>query len=48
MWANSDEDAAMKFHEATPQWFSTWDGTNAAMQVWTMSCTPLARSVETV
>ncbi|CAM9391044.1 unnamed protein product [Laminaria digitata] len=33
MWANSDEDAAMKFLEATPEWFSTWDGTDAAMQV---------------
>lgn len=33
MWTNNDNDAAMKFHEATPEWFSTWDGTTSAMQV---------------
>lgn len=33
MWTNSDNDAAMKFHEATQEWFSTWDGTTSAMQV---------------
>lgn len=33
MWDNHDPDAAMKFHEATSDWYSTWDGKNAAMQV---------------
>lgn len=33
MWGNHDSDAAMKFHEATSEWFGTWDGTDAAMQV---------------
>ncbi|CAN0420528.1 unnamed protein product, partial [Hapterophycus canaliculatus] len=33
MWNNKDSDAAMKFLEATSQWFPTWDGKNSALQV---------------
>lgn len=33
MWNNKDSDAGMKFFEATSDWYSTWDGKEAAMQV---------------
>eukprot|EP00752_Nemacystus_decipiens_P007385 g6605.t1 len=33
MWNNKDPDAAMKFFEATSDWYSTWNGKDAAMQV---------------
>lgn len=33
MWGDSDPDAAMKFFEATSDWYSTWNGKDAAMQV---------------
>lgn len=33
MWNNKDSDAAMKFLEATPQWFGTWNGKESALQV---------------
>lgn len=35
VWDNSDSDAAMKFFEATSDWYSTWNGKDAAMQVQT-------------
>ncbi|CAM9435429.1 unnamed protein product [Ectocarpus sp. 12 AP-2014] len=33
MWNNKDSDAAMKFHEATHDWHSTWDGKDSALQI---------------
>lgn len=38
MWANHDSDAAMKFHEATSDWHSTWNGKDSAMQVRSCFC----------
>ncbi|CAN0135126.1 unnamed protein product [Ectocarpus fasciculatus] len=33
MWADKDSDAAMKFHETTHDWHSTWDGKGSALQI---------------
>ncbi|CAN0317576.1 unnamed protein product [Ascophyllum nodosum] len=33
MWGIGDSDAAMKFLEAAPQWFDTWDGKGSTLQV---------------
>ncbi|CAM9956145.1 unnamed protein product [Scytosiphon promiscuus] len=33
MWNHQDSDAAMKFFEATSQWYPTWEGKDSALQV---------------
>lgn len=35
MWSDSDSDAAMNFYEGEAEWYPTWVGTDAAMQVGT-------------
>lgn len=32
-WSNKDSDAAMKFFEATQEWYSTWNKKDSVMQV---------------
>ncbi|CAN0433548.1 unnamed protein product, partial [Discosporangium mesarthrocarpum] len=33
MWNNNDSDAAMRFFENTDEWYKTWHGRDAALQV---------------